>query len=77
MKQNDIKIAVASNSIRNTVKIVLLRLGLLEFVDYFDFLETTIGLDNMKQLSESRLSYKKEKVFKTPNVNIDLYKMNF
>ena len=30
-----IKIAVASNSIRNTVKIILLRLGLLEFVDFF------------------------------------------
>ena len=27
------KIAVASNSIRNTVKIVLLRLGILEFID--------------------------------------------
>ena len=29
------KIAVASNSVRNTVKIVLLKLGLLEFVDIF------------------------------------------
>ncbi len=29
------KIAVASNSIRNTVKLILLRLGLLEFVDIF------------------------------------------
>ena len=29
------KIAVASNSIRNTVKIILLRLGLLEFVDMY------------------------------------------
>ena len=29
------KIAVASNSIRNTVKIILLRLGLLEFVDLY------------------------------------------
>ncbi len=29
------KIAVASNSIRNTVKIILLRLGLLEFIDVF------------------------------------------
>ena len=29
------KIAVASNSIRNTVKIILLRLGLLEFVDVY------------------------------------------
>ena len=29
------KIAVASNSIRNTVKIILLRLGVLEFVDIY------------------------------------------
>ena len=29
------KVAVASNSIRNTVKIILLRLGLLEFVDIY------------------------------------------
>ena len=29
------KIAVASNSIRNTVKIILLRLGILEFVDFY------------------------------------------
>jgi beta-phosphoglucomutase-like phosphatase (HAD superfamily) len=29
------KIAVASNSIRNTVKIILLRLGVLEFVDMY------------------------------------------
>ena len=29
------KIAVASNSIRNTVKIILLKLGILEFVDIF------------------------------------------
>jgi HAD superfamily hydrolase (TIGR01509 family) len=29
------KIAVASNSIRNTVKIILLRLGLLEFIDLY------------------------------------------
>ena len=29
------KIAVASNSIRNTVKIILLRLGLLEFIDVY------------------------------------------
>ena len=29
------KIAVASNSIRNTVKIILLRLGILEFVDIY------------------------------------------
>ncbi len=32
---NGYKIAVASNSIRNTVKIILLRLGLLEFVDVY------------------------------------------
>ena len=32
---DDFKIAVASNSIRNTVKIILLRLGLLEFVDIY------------------------------------------
>jgi beta-phosphoglucomutase-like phosphatase (HAD superfamily)/dTDP-glucose pyrophosphorylase len=29
------KIAVASNSIRNTVKIILLRLGIMEYVDYY------------------------------------------
>ena len=29
------KFAVASNSIRNTVKIILLRLGLLEFIDVY------------------------------------------
>ena len=33
--ENGYKIAVASNSIRNTVKIILLRLGLLEFVDIY------------------------------------------
>jgi HAD superfamily hydrolase (TIGR01509 family) len=34
LKQKGYQVAVASNSIRNTVKLVLLRLGLLEFVDY-------------------------------------------
>ena len=33
--EEDYKIAVASNSIRNTVKIILLRLGILEFVDIY------------------------------------------
>jgi HAD superfamily hydrolase (TIGR01509 family) len=35
LKEKDFSICVASNSIRNTVKLVLLRLGLLEFVDYY------------------------------------------
>jgi len=35
LKEKDYQIAVASNSIRNTVKLVLLKLGLLEFVDYY------------------------------------------
>jgi len=35
LKDMDYQIAVASNSIRNTVKLVLLKLGLLEFVDYY------------------------------------------
>jgi HAD superfamily hydrolase (TIGR01509 family) len=35
IKETGTQIAVASNSIRNTVKIVLLKLGLLEFVDMF------------------------------------------
>jgi HAD superfamily hydrolase (TIGR01509 family) len=34
LKKDGYKIAVCSNSIRNTVKIILLRLGLVEFVDY-------------------------------------------
>lgn len=34
LKLNGIKIAVASNSIRNTMKIALLRKGLIEYVDY-------------------------------------------
>jgi beta-phosphoglucomutase-like phosphatase (HAD superfamily)/dTDP-glucose pyrophosphorylase len=35
LKELDYQIAVASNSIRNTVKLVLLKLGVLEFVDYY------------------------------------------
>lgn len=35
LKHKDYQIAVASNSIRNTVKLVLLKLGVLEFVDYY------------------------------------------
>jgi beta-phosphoglucomutase-like phosphatase (HAD superfamily)/dTDP-glucose pyrophosphorylase len=35
LKQKGYQVAVASNSIRNTVKLVLLRLGVLEFVDYY------------------------------------------
>jgi len=35
IKQKGYQLAVASNSIRNTVKLVLLKLGLLEFVDYY------------------------------------------
>lgn len=35
LKNNNIQIAVASNSIRNTVKIILLKLGILEYIDYF------------------------------------------
>jgi beta-phosphoglucomutase-like phosphatase (HAD superfamily)/dTDP-glucose pyrophosphorylase len=35
LKDKGFQIAVASNSIRNTVKLVLLKLGLLEFVDYY------------------------------------------
>jgi len=35
LKDEGYSIAVASNSIRNTVKIILLRLGLLEFVDIY------------------------------------------
>ena len=34
LKDKGYQVAVASNSIRNTVKLVLLRLGLLEFIDY-------------------------------------------
>lgn len=35
IKSRKYKIAVASNSVRNTVKLVLLKLGLIEFVDYY------------------------------------------
>jgi HAD superfamily hydrolase (TIGR01509 family) len=35
LKNLQYKIAVASNSIRNTIKIVLLRLGILEYIDYY------------------------------------------
>lgn len=35
LKDEGFQIAVASNSIRNTVKLVLLKLGVLEFVDYY------------------------------------------
>ena len=35
LKDKGYQISVASNSIRNTVKLVLLKLGLLEFIDYY------------------------------------------
>lgn len=35
IKAENIQIAVASNSIRNTVKLALLRIGVLEFVDHY------------------------------------------
>ena len=35
LKHKDYQVAVASNSIRNTVKLVLLKLGVLEFIDYY------------------------------------------
>lgn len=35
LKSHGFQIAVASNSIRNTVKLILLKLGLLEYVDYY------------------------------------------
>lgn len=35
LKKEGYQIAVASNSIRNTVKIILLKLGILEFIDYY------------------------------------------
>ena len=35
LKSGGYQVAVASNSIRNTVKLVLLKLGVLEFVDYY------------------------------------------
>lgn len=34
LKLNGVKIAVASNSIRDTMKVALLRLGIMEYVDY-------------------------------------------
>jgi HAD superfamily hydrolase (TIGR01509 family) len=35
LKENDIKIAVASNSIRETIKLSLLQIGVMDLVDYF------------------------------------------
>ncbi len=35
LKSKGYQVAVASNSVRNTVKLVLLKLGILEFVDYY------------------------------------------
>lgn len=35
LKEHKIKIAVASNSIRETVKLALLKIGVIEYVDYF------------------------------------------
>ena len=35
LKDHNFSIAVASNSVRNTVKLVLLKLGILEYIDYF------------------------------------------
>ena len=35
LKDRGYQVTVASNSIRNTVKLVLLKLGLLEFIDYY------------------------------------------
>lgn len=35
LKNHGYQVAVASNSIRNTVKLVLLKLGILEFIDYY------------------------------------------
>lgn len=35
LKDHNFQVAVASNSIRNTVKLVLLKLGILEFIDYY------------------------------------------
>jgi HAD superfamily hydrolase (TIGR01509 family) len=35
LKHKGYQVAVASNSIRNTVKLVLLKLGILEFIDYY------------------------------------------
>lgn len=35
LKKLNFQIAVASNSIRNTIKLVLLKLGILEYIDYY------------------------------------------
>jgi HAD superfamily hydrolase (TIGR01509 family) len=35
LKQNDIKIAIASNSIRETIKLALLSIGVMDLVDYY------------------------------------------
>lgn len=35
LKERGYKIAVASNSIRNTVKITLMRLGIMDYIDYY------------------------------------------
>lgn len=35
LKEHGFQIAVASNSIRNTVKLVLIKLGILEYIDYY------------------------------------------
>ena len=35
LKSKKYKLAVASNSVRNTVKIILLKLGILEYIDYY------------------------------------------
>lgn len=35
LKEHNFQIAVASNSIRNTVKITLMRLGIMDYVDYY------------------------------------------
>lgn len=35
LRSNDIKIAVASNSIRETIKLALLSIGVMEYVDYY------------------------------------------
>ena len=35
LKENDIKIAVASNSIRETIKLSLLQIGVMDLVDYY------------------------------------------
>jgi HAD superfamily hydrolase (TIGR01509 family) len=35
LKSKKYKLAVASNSVRNTVKIILIKLGILEYIDYY------------------------------------------